>query len=78
MTHYNNLNVELSNLQLNKLNSGIRKGTEVTLKISSNVISNFNYESTIPDKFLLTNAQVSKLCKAFANSSSANMKLSKT
>ena len=78
MTHYNNLNVELSNLQLNKLNSGIRKGTEVTLKISSNVICNFNDESTIPDKFLLTNAQVSKLCKAFANSSSANMKLSKT
>ena len=78
MTHYNNLNVELSNLQLNKLNSGIRKGTEVTLKISSNVISNFNDESTIPDKFLLTNAQVLKLCKAFANSSSANMKLSKT
>ena len=29
-------------------------------------------------KLLLTNAQVSKLCKAFVNNSSANLKLSKT
>ena len=29
-------------------------------------------------KLLLTNAQVSRLCKTFANNSSANIKLSKT
>ena len=29
-------------------------------------------------KFLLTNSQVPRLCKAFANGSSANVKLSKT
>ena len=34
MTH----NVKLSNLQLIKLKSWIKNGTEVTLKISSNVV----------------------------------------
>ena len=34
MTEYNTLNVKLSNSQLNKLKSGIKKGTEVTLKFS--------------------------------------------
>ena len=31
MTQYNSLNVKLTNSQLNKLKSGIRNGTEVTL-----------------------------------------------
>ena len=31
MTPYNTLNVKLSNSQLNKLKSGIKDGTEVTL-----------------------------------------------
>ena len=35
MTKYNTLNIELSNLQLNKLKSGIKNGTEVTLNFSS-------------------------------------------
>ena len=34
MTHYNTLNVNLSNSQLNKFKSGIKNNTEVTLKIS--------------------------------------------
>ena len=34
MTQYNTLNVKLSNLQINKLKSGIKNGTEVTWKIS--------------------------------------------
>ena len=38
MTQYNTLYLKLSNSQLNKLKSGIRKGTEITLKISSNVV----------------------------------------
>ena len=33
MTQYNNLNAKLSNSQLNKLKSGIKNGTEETLKI---------------------------------------------
>ena len=41
------------------------------MKISSNVVN-------FPHELLLTNTQVSKLHKTFANNSSANIKLSKT
>ena len=78
MTQYHTLNVKLSNSHLNKLKLGIKNGTEVTLKISSNVVSNSNGENDFPHKLLLTNTQVSKLRKAFSNGSSANIKLSKT
>ena len=75
-TRYNTLTAKLSNSQLNKLKSGIKNGTEVTLKLLSNIVGDSNDENNFPHKSLLT--QVSKLCKAFANSSSTNMKLSKT
>ena len=75
-TRYNTLTVKLSNSQLNKLKSGIKNGTEVTLKLLSNIVGDSNDENNFPHKLLLT--QVSKLCKDFANGSSANMKLSKT
>ena len=68
----------MSNWQLNKLKSRITNDTEITLKISSNVVGNSNDENNFPNKLLLTNTQVLKLCKAFANNSSANIKLSKT
>ena len=42
MTQYNTLNVKLSNSQLNKLKSGIKNGTEVTLKVLSNAVDNSN------------------------------------
>ena len=64
MTQYNTLNARLSNSQLIKLKTGI-KNTEVTLKLSSNVVGVSNDENTFPYKFLLTNTQVSKLRKAF-------------
>ena len=35
-------------------------------------------ETTFPHKLLLTNRQVENLCKAFANKSSTDIKLSKT
>ena len=38
MTQYNTLNAKLSNSQLNTLKSGIKNGTEITLKISSNIV----------------------------------------
>ena len=38
MAQYNTLNVKLSNSPINKLKSGIKNGTEVTLKFSSNVV----------------------------------------
>ena len=37
-----------------------------------------DYETNFPHELLLTNRQVSNLCKAFANHLSANIKLSKT
>ena len=76
MTHYNSLNVQLSNSQLNKFKSAIKNETEVVLRLSSNVIS--DNETNFPHKLLLTNRQVSNLCKAFANDLSADIILSKT
>ena len=38
MTQYDTLNIKLSNSQLKKLKSGIKNGTEVTLKMSLNVV----------------------------------------
>ena len=78
MTQYNTLDVKLSNSQLNKLKYGIKNGTKVALKISSNVVGDSNNEISFPHKLLLTNTQVSKFCKAFENNSTANIKLSKT
>ena len=48
MTHYNTLNVKLSNSKLNKLKSGVKHGTEVTLKLLSNVVGNSNDENIFP------------------------------
>ena len=67
MTQYTTLNVKLS---------GIKNGTEVTSKLSSNVIRDSYDENNFRHKLLLTNMQISKLCKAFASGSSANIKLS--
>ena len=39
---YNTLNVKLSNSQLNKLKPGIKSGTGVNLKLSSNVVGDYN------------------------------------
>ena len=77
MTKYNTLSIKLSNSQLNKLKSGIKNNAEVTLKISSNVIGDSNDENNFLHTFLLTNTEVLRLCKAFANSSSTNIELSK-
>ena len=63
MTQYTTLKVKLSNSQLNKLKSGIKKNNEVTLKISSNVIGDSNHENNFPHTLLLTNTQVSKVSK---------------
>ena len=78
MTQYNTLNKKQSNLQLNKLKSRIKKGTKITLKISPNVVGDSNDENNFQHKLLLTNTVVSRFRKAFANVSSANIKLSKT
>ena len=76
MTQYNNLNVNLSNSQINKFKSAIKNETEVVLRLSSNIIR--DNETNFPHKLLLANRQVSDLRKAFENHLSADIKLSKT
>ena len=76
MTQYNSLNVKLSNSQLNKLKCAIKNESEVVLRLSSTMIG--DDESNFPHELLLTNRQVANLCKAFANYSSTDIKLSKT
>ena len=78
MAQYNTLNVKLSNSQLNKIKSAIKNGTGVTLNLSSNLIGNSIDESNFPYKLLLTNTQVPKIRKTFANGSSTNIAFSKT
>ena len=71
MTQYNSTNLQLSNEPFNKLKSGIKNGTEVTLNLSSNVIGDSNDETTSFPHKLLTR-------QLFAKNSSANIKLSKS
>ena len=66
MAQYTGLNVNLSNLQFNKLKSATKNKTEVVLK-SSNVIGNSDDETNFPHKLFLTNRQVENLLETFAN-----------
>ena len=75
MIQQDTLNVKLSHSQLNKLKSGMRDSKEVTLVFLLNVIG--NDKTNYPQKLLLTNTHVSKICKSFANGSSANIQFSK-
>ena len=71
MTQYNTLNS-----QLHQLKSSIKNGTKVNINLSSNLIRSSNDETNFSHKLLLTDTQVSKIRKAFANGSSANVKFS--
>ena len=63
MTQYNTLNVHLSTSQLNKLKSGIKNRTEVTLKISSKVVGDSIDENNFWHQSLLTNSQIPSFLK---------------
>ena len=78
MTQYNSLNVKLSNSQLNKLKSAIKNGTDVALRLSSNMIGNSDDETNVRYILFLTNRQVANIRKAFAKNTSTDIKLSKT
>ena len=78
MNQCNTLNIKISTSLLNNLKSAIKNGTKVPLNLSSNLFGSSNDETNIPHKLLLTNTQVSKIERAFANSSSANIKFSKS
>ena len=49
MTQYDSLNVKLSNSQLNKFKSAIKNGTEVVLRLPSNMIG--DNETNFPHNF---------------------------
>ena len=74
MTQYNSLHVKLSNSQLNKLKSSTKNETE---RISSNMVTNSNDNTSFPHELLLTNRQVANIRKAFAKNTSTDIKLSK-
>ena len=64
MTHYNSLNVKLSNSQFNKLKLSIKNETDVVLRISSNMVGKSNDNTNFPHELLLTNRQVANIRKA--------------
>ena len=68
----------MSDSQLHKLKSAKIIGTEVSLTLISNNIGDSNNESNFPRKLLLTDIQVSRLCKSSVNNLSANIKSSKS
>ena len=69
----------MSNWQLNKLKSAVKTETGVASNNFSNLIRSSNGETNFLHKLLLLfDTQVSKFRKSFANSSSANIKISKT
>ena len=77
MTEYNTVNVKWSNLQLKKSRKRSLE-TEVTLKISSNIVGDSNNWHIFPHDLLLSGTQFSKFRESFGNGSSANIILSKT
>ena len=52
MTHYNTLNVKSSESQLSKPKTEIKNGTEVTLNLLSNVVSDSNDETNFLHKVI--------------------------
>ena len=56
MMQYNSLNVKLSDSQLNKLKSAIKKKAEVVLRLSSSTVD--DDETNFPHKLLLANRQL--------------------
>ena len=72
MTQFNTLNVKLSNSQVNKFKSGIKNGTQVTLRFSLNMVDDSSDETNLTLNLFFTKTQVSKMNKAFQK------KLSKT
>ena len=77
MTQYSRVNVKLSTFQLNKLKSAIKNKNDVVIILSPSMIGDSNDKTNFPHELLLTNRQVSSICKAFANNSSVDIKFSK-
>ena len=74
MAEYNRVNVDLSDLKLNKLKSAAKYQAGVTLRMNMRI---FNGKD-LPHELLLTARPKAKLISAFENNISTGIKLSKT
>ena len=74
MVEYNTVNVRLSDLQLNKLETAVKNQTGVTLRMN---IKMFNGNS-LPHQLFLTTRQTTKQRNAIKNSMSTDIELFKT
>ena len=63
--------------QLYKLKSTIKNENDVVIRLSLNMVGDSNDKGNFLHELLLTNRQVSNICKAFANNSSVDIKFSK-
>ena len=77
MTQYSNLNVKLSNSQLNKGESATNNESGILLRLLRNMIGDDETNFSLPFSSL-TIKQVANLRKTFTNKSSTNIRLSKT
>ena len=77
MTQYSNLNVKLSNSQLNKGESATNNESGMLLRLLRNMIGDDETNFSLPFSSL-TIKQVANLRKTFTNKSSTNIRLSKT
>ena len=73
MVEYSKVNVKLSDAQLKKLKTAVKKKTGTTLRMSLKMLDGNN----LPPEFLLTTRQKAKLRNAFNNNMSTDLTLSK-
>ena len=73
MVEYNNVNAKLTELQLKKLKTTVKKKTGTTLRMSLNMFDGNN----MPHELLLTTRQKTKQQNAFNNKMSSELKLPK-
>ena len=72
MTQYHNVRAKLSSSQLDKLKFAIKNTTGVPLTL----FKNMKNETKIQRNLIITDRKVLSLCKASANNSLENIKLS--
>ena len=73
MAEYSNVNVKLSDSQLNKLKTAVKNKSRKTLRMNIKMFNGNN----LPHELLLTAIQKAKLRNAFKNYMSTDIKLSK-
>ena len=73
MIQYLSVKVRLLDSYLYKLKSVTKNATDITVRLLSNMTG--TNETDFAYNLLLTNMQVSSLCKAFANNALVNAKL---